>query len=46
MSQMNGYDLTAIEPEAQVRANAGVGYLFNRQEPPLRLRKHPERHGS
>jgi hypothetical protein len=26
MSQMNGYDLTAIEPDAQVRANAGVGY--------------------
>jgi hypothetical protein len=32
MSQMNGYDLTAIEPDAQVRANAGVGYLFNQPE--------------
>jgi hypothetical protein len=32
MSQMNGYDVTAIEPEAQVRANAGVGYLFNQPE--------------
>ena len=32
MSQMNGYDVTAIEPDAQVRANAGVGYLFNQPE--------------
>jgi hypothetical protein len=32
MSQMNGYDLTAIEPDAQVRANAGVGYPFNQPE--------------
>ena len=32
MSQMNGYDLTAIEPDAQVRANAGVSYLFNQPE--------------
>lgn len=32
MSQMNGYDLAAIEPDAQVRANAGVGYLFNQPE--------------
>jgi len=32
MSQMNGYDVTVIEPDAQVRANAGVGYLFNQPE--------------
>ena len=32
ISQMNGYDLAAIGSDAQVRANVGVGYLFNQPE--------------